>query len=691
MAQQGGLLRLVPNSELVARERQQDEAHAAQQRQAQPVIVGLAAHLMRLWQPAWLAKKPIEDDMLKSLRQRNGQYEADKLAEIQEQGGSAVYVMVTETKCRAAESWLRDILLEDGDIPFAVEAPKNPELPPDVEQRIHDRFAKKVMDSINSGTQIDPDLMDDLKEMAEQDIQDEIREEAEEACEKMEDKIDDRFKQGGMIEGFNAFISDLATYKNAFLKGPVVRNKARLSWVRGSDGTYQPQVTNELTPTYTRVDPYRCYPEPGITHIHEGYFFEHHRLSRPELAELIGLPGYDDGAIREVLANMSTGSMTNWLWSAEMQKAKLEEKHQIWLRPTEVCDALEFYGKVPGKYLLEWGMSPTDIPDPAKEYNVNAWMIGRWVIKATLNYDLLGKKPYKTTSFIKRPGAFWGVALPETIADIQQLCNGAARALSNNMGLASGPMVEINSDRLAEDEDITQIRPWLIIQTLSSPLGANDPAVRFTQPDDRSGPLMQVYQHFCKLADDQSGIPAYIYGDMQVGGAGRTASGLSMLMGSAGKGIRQVVMHIDLDIIEPAVTDQYNWEMRYGKDQSIKAPARIFAKGAVTLANREQLNVRRVEFLQATNNPTDQQIVGIDGRGEILREVAKGLSMPVNDIVPSREKLSSMQKQAQQGAPQGAGATPGGTPPAPVPTSPGGAPMGGAQANIVTNQQTGRT
>jgi hypothetical protein len=162
-----------------------------------------------------------------------------------------------------------------------------------------------------------------------------------------------------------------------------------------------------------------------------------------------------------------------------------------------------------------------------------------------------------------------------------------------------------------------------------------------------------------------------------------------MLMGSAGKGIRQTIMHIDFDVIGPLVVSQYNWNMQYIDDASIKGDCEIIPRGAVTLANREQLNVRRVEFLQATANPIDSQIVGPTGRAAILREVAKGLAMPVDDIVPTNEQIEvnqemqrqqQMMQQAAQQAPQEVVVRE---------TGPGGTPMGGQGANTVSNQITG--
>jgi hypothetical protein len=693
-----GLLRVENNQQMDAR---LSAESSAMDRQNDPLIVGLAAHLRRLWEPAKRAKLPIETKMFKALRQRNGEYEQTIANAIAQQGGSAVYMMVTETKCRGAESWLRDILLEDGKIPFAVTPSPKPSINPDDEQRITEKFSAKITQMMQSGQAIDPQAQEDAKELAQQEIRNEIMEEAQETASSMQTLIEDQFSEGGMIDGFNAFISDLVTYPNAFLKGPVVRKQRKMAWVKGPDGKYAPDVTEELCPTYTRVDPYRMYPEPGVSNIKEGFVFEHHRLSRPELAALKGVPGYDDDAISQVLENMPYSSTGTWLNPNEQTKATLEQKYNIWDRPTATVDALEFTGKIPGSKLIEWGMSEEEVPDPDKEYDCNAWLIDRWVIKATMNYDPLGRNPYYTSSFVKRPGALWGTGIPELIDDIQNMCNAAARALVNNMGLASGPMVEVNIDRMPSDEEVTTLTPWRIFQVTNDPMGSGQPAIRFNQPQSNAQELMMVYTHFTKLADDQSGIPAYVYGDMNVGGAGRTASGLSMLMGSAGKGIRQVIMHLDMDVIGLAVEAQYDWNMRYVDDDSIKGDSQVAAKGAIQLATKEQLNVRRVEFLQATANPMDSQIVGIPGRAAILREVAKGLNMPVDDIIPSKEKLEAMQaeqeaqkkqEQAAQMQAQAQGGAPGQGPQQgkPTPTFPGGAPKGGDDANTVSNQNTGK-
>jgi hypothetical protein len=678
-------LRVVSNAEL---DKQDEEAaaQALQERQNQPMMLGLSEHVRMCWDVAKIAKKPIEDEMLRALRQRNGQYEPDKLNQIKQQGGSEIYMMITEVKCRAAESWLRDILLDSGTPPWDIVPTPIPDLSPLDRREIQDIFASEVLTMLQENQKApSKEEMAQIKEMVSQDYRFKVLQDAQNRADKMKLKIEDQFAQGGWADSFNDFITDLVTFPCAFIKGPIVRRQRTLGW-KTVMGKTVVEPTERLAPEFERVDPFRIYPEPGITRIEEGYLFEHHPLSRSDLSDLIGVPGYDEDAIRRIL---DEGSGPSWInEDVELIKNEEERKFYSYMRPTDVFDALEFWGKVSGKMLREWGLNEEEIPDEAQEYDANVWMIGNYVIKAVLNYDPLGQKPYCKTSFIKCPGAFWGKGIPEIIEDIQNVCNAAARALVNNMGIASGPQVEVNLERIPPNEDITQMSPWKIWQVTNDPMGSSAPAVRFTQPEDNASTLVAVYDKFARLADDHSGIPAYLYGNTDVQGAGRTSSGLSMLMGAAGKGIRQVVGHIDGDVIKPIVQRQFVYNMRYDEDESIKGDVQVVARGAVNLAVKETVNVRRIEFLNATANEIDMSIMGRDGRAAILREVAKGLQMPVDELIPSRDKLAyngrvaaaAEQAQAQAAQQQ----------PAAAALLPNGAPKGGMEANTVMNRSGGQ-
>ena len=74
-----------------------------------------------------------------------------------------------------------------------------------------------------------------------------------------------------------------------------------------------------------------------------------------------------------------------------------------------------------------------------------------------------------------------------------------------------------------------------------------------------------------------------------------------------------------------------------------------------------------------------RSIIGKEGRAAILREVAKGLQMPVDDVVPSREEMSY--KDRLQADMQALQQQQGQTLP---PLEPDGTPKGGQEANLVS-------
>ena len=128
----------------------------------------------------------------------------------------------------------------------------------------------------------------------------------------------------------------------------------------------------------------------------------------------------------------------------------------------------------------------------------------------------------------------------------------------------------------------------------------------------------------------------------------------------------------------------YVYNMRYDEDESIKGDAQIIPRGAINLAVKDTVNSRRVEFLQATANEFDMQIMGQDGRAAILREVAKGLQMPEDEVIPTREK-AALNRLAAQRESQAAITPPDGgrTGPQPQVLDQAGNPAGGQEAKLV--------
>jgi hypothetical protein len=496
-----------------------------------------------------------------------------------------------------------------------------------------------------------------------------VMEEAKFKVKQMENKMEDQLIEGGFITAFDSFIDDITTFPCAFLKGPIVRRKPTMKWNQNALSGYQLEIVDDLVLEWERVDPFMIYPSPASTGINDGYLIERHKLRQLDLEEMIGVEGYDDDAIRQVIEDYGRGGLQEWL-IVDSTKAQAEGRSTtaVMQNSEHLIDAIQFWGMVSGQMLRDWGLSDTEVPDITKQYPCEAWLIGSYVIKASLNYHPLGQKPYYKASYEGVPGTFWGNSTYDLIKDCQDMCNSATRALANNMGIASGPQVWVNVDRTPQGEDITQMYPWKIHQVTSDPMGSSAAPIGFFQPNSNAQELMAVYEKFSILADEYSGIPRYMTGSSPTGGAGRTASGMSMLMGNANKSMKQVVANIDNSVMTPLLERLYFYNMKYSEDNELKGDITIVARGSNSIVAKETAQVRRNEFLQATANPIDMQIMGIDGRATLLRETARQLDVNPDDVVPPREKLRVAQQiQAMMQA---------GQPPMPAPgMSPQGSPV----------------
>lgn len=681
MNQQGGMMRFIGNDELDKMAKLEAEA-----RQQIPVVQELAGYIRKCYDAADDNHEELRRRMLKCLRQRMGEYDPDVLAKLEAQGGVQVFMQLTETKCRAAEAWLRDILLSANDLPWDIAATPVADLAPaEMEQvgyLIQQQLAQLL--PVFGPEAQNPMQMAEIQELVVRKIKSRRQAEADEKIGGMREVMRDQIKEGCLASALDDYISDLVTYPFAVLKGPVVQMKPALAWAPGMNGEMEAQVGDKLTMRFERVSPFDFFFETGIEDVRDGYVIQRHTLTRADVAAMKGQPGYDDGAVSLVLEEYEYGMLDSWLDSdyQQWERERLEGKRALFMvkEPSRTFKALEFWGSVSGRMLQDWGIE--EEVDPDQEYEVSAWLIGRHVVRAVLNADPLAEKPYHVNTYARVPGSLVGKSLPELMADVQSMCNAAARAVVNNMLVASGPQVEVSTDRLPPGEELTEIYPWKIWQTLSDPSGTTAPAVRFNQPNMNAESLMVVYEKFTRMADEQSGIPSYTYGDTDIQGAGRTSSGLAMLMGSAGKGIRQIVTSIDMKLLQPILQQLYRWNMRYNPDPAIKGDAQVIAKGTAMIV-KEQLNMRRVEFLQITANPIDAELLGLKGRAALLREVARGLEMDVDTMIPSddeldiRQKIMTMQGQtmSQQAQPGAQGPQGGAQAPQPAPGRPAGATM----------------
>lgn len=664
---QSGLVRVISPEQMMVMDKEREEkARAAREERLQPAYDELAAYVRRQFDimrrhrdgaHGWTTR------MLEALRMFNGEYEPDKLAKIRAFGGSEVYARIGAAKCRGATALLRDIYLSASQRPWDIEPTPQPVIPDDISAQTEQLLAAELGSAGLAAQQglMDPETGAHLTPPSEEEVAarrtaletallQAARKKAFEEAKEAKSHLDDRLVEGGFYKALSEFLMDLSMFPFACIIGPVVHMTPSIKWERGPDGKSKLVKTSTARMFWKRGSPFDLWFTPGASSVEGADFVYRERKARAELNALIGVPGFNENNLRAILTEYPNG-YTESPDSADSTRAEQESREDPNFNESGMYDCLTFFGSVQGRLLRQFGMSEKDIPDEVKDYSVQLYMVGKYVIKVVLSPSPRERPPIYITSYNKVPGTLIGNSLPDVLGDIQDVCNAALRALVNNMSMASGPQVAINEDLISQGEDTTQLWPWRVWRFGTRPgMPQNAVPMTFFQPASNAQALLTVYEKFTQIADETSAIPRYITGSERMGGAGRTASGLAMLMGNASKMLQTVASNIDTDVFEPLLQYLYDIIMLTDETGRLRGDERIVVKGVNVAIQRETERQRQLELLQATANPIDSQILGIRGRGALLRAVADQLGLDGQMVVPSDEELQQREKAAQAAA-----------------------------------------
>lgn len=654
---QNGVIQVIPPAQL---EQQLSDAAAAKasaanaaQQTSQPQYPELAGYVKGQFEIFRNHRNTVagwSNRMLAALRSFNGQYDPTKLVEITKWGGSTAYARLTAQKCRAASSLLRDIYLGQ-DIPWSLQPPKNPEIPQDVLQKIDQLIQQEAQQVAQQlGQPPSPsDLAERKRHLLEQ-AEDAAKRKATQQARDSGDKIQDILNDGGYYHALAEFLVDLPIFPFACIKGPVVKVIPTVVWPPGGGA---PQVKQTPKLTWNRVSPFDLWFTPGVADIENANVIEKLRVTRAELNDLLDLPGYNQSEIRAVLDEYGRGGLYDNWDTTDAERSVLENRENPAWNRSGMISMMEFNGNVQGRILQDYGMP---VQDELRDYHVQVWVIGSHVIKCHLSPSPRQRHPYFITSFEKVPGTPIGNGLTDLLADLQESANATLRSLINNISIASGPQVVINDDMLAPEENGEDLYPWKRWHTKSDPMtSSGKQPISFFMPAMNAQAMMEVFDKFVSIADDVSAIPKYV-GGQSGGGAGRTASGLAMLMGNASKILQTVSANIDRDVIEGSMMQLQDLLLLTDKSGLLTGEERLTVQGVNVAIQRETLRQRQIEFLTATNNPTDQKIMGIKGRAVVLRSVSTTIGMPGEEIVPSEDQIEKMAQDEQKQAASGQGA-----------------------------------
>ena len=655
-------------------------------------MVGLAGFVRGKYKESEDSRLADEQRWLKAYKNYRGTSEDSE--DYRKSERSKVTVKITKVKVLAAFGQLVDILFSQGKVPISVESTPMPE---GVEEFVH---LKTPVDQLKAqtdpygfegdGRELPAGATEAIKateatETTELELgpyKDDMSQAnlaagpsnmgepqlspSKEAARKMEKLIHDQLLDASAVSELRKGIFEQCLLGTGIVKGPFNHTKTIHKWSSDDGGRfYDPE--EKLVPRLNYVSCWDLYPDPSALSLEDAeYIIERHRMNRSQLRQLITRPFFDKDAIEECL-DMSPS---------------YEERH---FEHTLYADNDPTYSEGRFEVLEYWGVLDAkmaraiqlDIPrntSDLEQVQINAWICGNQILRVVLNPFVPERLPYQVFPYEKNPYRFFGIGVPENMEDAQLLMNGHVRMAIDNLALAGNLIFEVDENMMVPGQSM-DIYPGKIFRRQSGAPGTGITGIKFPSTAVEN---LQMYDKARQLADEETGIPSIVHGQTGVTGTGRTAAGLSMLMGSAGLGIKTVIKNIDDHLLRPLGENMFMWNMQFSEDEdATMGDLEIKPKGTTSVMMKEVRSQRLTMLLQTVSNPMlapfvklptlikelaiaqdmePDELVNDMNEAQIFAEILRGL----NGQATGEEALASGEQQANMGAPEGvpAGADP---------------------------------
>lgn len=628
-----------------------------------------------------------EDRWLTAYRNYRGIYGSD--VQFTDTEKSQAFIKITKTKVLAAYAQVVDVLFAGGKYPLGIEQRK---FPNNVADAVHYDPNALTTDKVKEKTGVDykvprnivrPEIAKELGlyEDKLKPIEEELEvgpgtnpgsitfEPAKVAAQKMEKLMHDQLEESQASKHLRSMAFECALLGHGLLKGPFAQDKEYPRW--DEEGNYNPIL--ETIPKVEFVSIWDFYPDPDARNMDEAEFtVQRHRLNRSQMRGLKKRPHFRDESLE--LAIEYGASYTREYWEDALEDNAGSEQ-------VDRYEVLEYWGIIDTELAEE---ADLDIPkeyEDRDEIQVNIWVCNGQILRLVLNPFTPSRIPYHAVPYELNPYSFFGVGVAENMEDTQLIMNGFFRMSIDNSALSGNLLIEIDETNLVPGQDMS-IYPGKIFRRQA---GAPGQSIHSHSFKNVSNELMMMFDKARQLADEATGIPSYSHGTTGVMGVGRTASGMSMLMGAAQSNIKAVVRNVDDYLLAPLGKALFAFNMQFNFDKQFVGDLEVVAKGTESLMRNEIRSQRLLQFMQMTQN---QQMAPFVKYDYVLRELAASMDLDEDKILNDQREAIIQAKmmaeiQAMMPQPEGPPAAPEGGPPNPNdPTGTGGGNIAPGEAPL---------
>lgn len=464
---------------------------------------------------------------------------------------------------------------------------------------------------------------------------DAIMQAAKEACEGMERSIDDSLTECHYNGECRKGIDDGVRLGTMILHGPFPARQSSKVWIPQANGMQMLQINESIVPASERLDPWDVFFDPSCGNDHQNGrgFFVRRMVTRKQLRKLVGIPGYDEEAIREVLRQEPKRiRVTEGRVVRDMVR---EDSYEMWTYHGEIePDEMEMLSSRTGDPLTDVEFGVLVI--------VNDKVIGAiesWVPDKTLPVDVW--------CWRKRDDSPFGYGLPDELEQQQRVVNAAWRQVMDNGRTSLGGQIVIKKGMIIPQNGSYEITPnkvWLAKDELDDVRAAMTTFEFASHLEE----LLAIANSAMQYADMETGMPQLMGGER--GSAPETVGGMVMLYNNANSVLRMRVKLYDDNITRPHLERYYDWKMANDPDPAIKGDFEIDARGSTALIERDIQNQALLNLAAITNNP--RYIPHLKEREE-LKAILKAFKVdPESMMKPEDQVKQEMDAAAQQGMPE---------------------------------------
>ena len=633
---------------------------------------GLIGYIKEKQREAEDGRQVHEERWLKAYKNFRGVY--DSTTQYTSKEKSKVFIKITKTKVLAAYGQIVDILFANKKFPITVESTPVPEgiaefahLQTPLDQNKptspygFEGDGRKLAPGAVEATGGELDYLGGLKDKYEGApiakgpalVGEPQISPAQEAALRMEKVIHDQLMGSNAISTLRNAIFESALLGTGIIKGPFTHTKTVHKWGTNEMGEKEYTPYHKDVPKIESVSCWDLYPDPLATNVNDcDYIIQRHKMNRSQLRNLMDMPMFNPDAIREVLAGGGN-------YQDKYYESVIRDEEQIQTGSADRYEVLEYWGCVDSSFLEQVGVD-TSIVDDLGQVQANIWISGGQVLRAVINPFIPMRMPYQIFPYEISPYQIWGIGIPENMEDAQMLMNGHVRMANDNLSLAGNMVFDVDETSLVPGQNY-DIFPGKIFRRQSGVTGTAVNGIKFP---NTAGENIQMYDKARQLADEETGIPSIMHGQTGVTGTGRTAAGLSMLLGSAGLSIKTVIKNLDDYLLKPLGEALFQWNMQFNDEQpDIVGDLEIKPKGVSSVMQKEVRSQRLTMLLQTVVNPMLAPFIKIPN---LIKELAISQDIDpdslVNDINQAQiyaemlkgimQNVQPEQQQPESGNPQ---------------------------------------